>query len=84
MFMTLKGVRGLHLCDEGVSIGRQHDATLHGRQKLDKEPPQQIRFPARSATIWASKPARIMALGGYPDYVSIHPISLHLFFVPSC
>jgi hypothetical protein len=34
---TLKGVHGLHPCDKEISTSWQHDATLHGQHKSDKE-----------------------------------------------
>jgi hypothetical protein len=39
MLMTLKGACGFHPHDEKISASRLHDATPHGQDESNKEPP---------------------------------------------
>jgi hypothetical protein len=56
MLTTLKGVCGLRLYDEGISTSRWHNATLHGRHNLDKEPSFLAFFSSSCLSKYAFRP----------------------------
>jgi hypothetical protein len=74
---TVKGVRVSCFFDGGIPTSQQLDVALQEQHKSDKELPslsflfslslQKIRILAKIATIRVGRPARVMALGGYPD-----------------